>query len=135
MVQLTSLEANSYRNVASNISFIIWVTQQSANFLQVSSRKIENLASGGVGRFFRRNKLGDAYSGPKRMAVVRILLPINRHSSKAIFFSRNNGIIFTYMLYVEYQISSDRPVFKEFRIFLKVSVFSKVILETATSLL
>ena len=60
------------------ISFIIWVTQQSTNFLQVSPRKIENFNKWGAmisarGWKIFRKKIGggrDAYSGPEsRMAA------------------------------------------------------------------
>ena len=55
--RLTSRQAHTFRNLATYISFIIWVTQQSTNFLRASPKKIENLISGdsnkrGAGKFF-----------------------------------------------------------------------------------
>ena len=55
------------------ISFSIWVTQQSSNFLQASFRQIDNLISEGLTKgeglenFFKKLSEGEAYLGAKNM--------------------------------------------------------------------
>ena len=71
--RLTSLQANTVWNLVTYVSFIIWITQQNYQLLQVSPRKIENMISGGVGKYFERNKWGGAYSGPK--SILEALRP------------------------------------------------------------
>ena len=65
--RLTSLQRNTFRNFATYMVFIIWVTNKSTNFLQVFPRKIENLISGDdpnksggweIFQIFQKNKRG-----------------------------------------------------------------------------
>ena len=82
--RLTSLEANSFQNLATYISFINWVIQQITYFLQVSPRKIENLISGRgaligawIEKFFEKINWGALIRDLRVSSILSLYLSIH----------------------------------------------------------